>query len=288
MDLDNSSLRHLTPKKFDVSAIRHPKEKSYGGIMLVVGCVLWGLLGIGLIFSLLTGDFGPVIVFIVYAAAAWFFGYVAKALLHAYMVGHYVKVSPEQFPILYRIVEEAARDVGLTETPQTYVYNSNGVMNAMALKLVGRHRYIWLTSAIIDADSPLQVRFVIGHELGHHVAGHLDGLGWVLRLPGHMIPFIGAAYSRARELTCDRVGAWLVQDTTVSRTALQMLACGSAKLNSHMNPDAFMRQERDVPAIAGLVLHIFSHYPRLTRRVEAVGQWEAAAASTRPTMQAAE
>ncbi len=75
------------------------------------------------------------------------------------------------------------------------------------------------------------MRFVIGHELGHHVAGHLNTIPFLLRLPAYVVPFLGAAYSRGRELTCDRIGASIVQDAEVARTALQMLACGSAKLN---------------------------------------------------------
>lgn len=93
------------------------------------------------------------------------------------------------------------------------------------------------------------------------------------RLPDRIIPFLGAAYSRSRELTCDPIGALVARDLKASRSALQMLACGSAKLNAQMNADAFQQQEQLVPGIAGFLLHIFSHYPRLTRRVEAVTQW---------------
>lgn len=65
-----------------------------------------------------------------------------------------------------------------------------------------------------------------------------------------------------------------------------MLACGSAKLNGQMNPDAFQKQEQMVPGIAGFFLKIVSHYPRHTRRVEAVTQWyrsqQGAAAAAQP------
>jgi hypothetical protein len=36
--------------------------------------------------------------------------------------------------------------------PQTFVYNSSAVLNAMALRLVGRQRYIWRSSALLAAD----------------------------------------------------------------------------------------------------------------------------------------
>ncbi|WP_332691595.1 M48 family metallopeptidase [Bosea sp. (in: a-proteobacteria)] len=258
---------------FEISAVRHPKEKLYGSIMLVVGTLIWAVLLGAIAFTLLSGSVWHALLLLFYFGAFWLFSYWARALTRAYMIGHFVMVGPDQFPHLHRMVEEGARALGLREIPTTFVYNSSGVMNAMALRLVGRQRYIWLTSALLDADTDEQVRFVIGHELGHHVAGHLDEPWSYLRFPGHFIPFLGAAYSRGRELTCDRIGALVARDLRASRSALQMLACGSARLNAQMNADAFQKQEQMVPGIAGFLVHIFSHYPRHTRRVEALTQW---------------
>ncbi|MGQ7248793.1 M48 family metallopeptidase [Halomonas sp. V046] len=209
----------------------------------------------------------------VYIGGIWLMSYFAKSLITAHMLGHYVKVGPQQFPHLQQMVEESAAAIGLNEAPQAFIYNSGGMMNAFALKLVGRRRYIWLTSALIDADSDEQVRFVIGHEMAHHAAGHLDGGKHFLRLPARMVPFLGSAYSRACELTCDRAGSQLARDLSASRSALQMLACGSAKLNASMNPDAFQAQEQLVPPVAGFFIKIFATHPRTTRRVQALTEW---------------
>jgi Zn-dependent protease with chaperone function len=35
-------------------------------------------------------------------------------------------------------------------------------------------RYVFLTSALVEATNDAQVRFVVGHEIGHHAAGHLN------------------------------------------------------------------------------------------------------------------
>lgn len=198
-----------------------------------------------------------------------FAAFVAHAFTRAFIFGHYVMVSERQFPVLHAMVVQASRDVGLGQVPVTFVYNASGVMNAMALRLLGR-RYVWLTSALIDHDTEAQVRFVIGHELGHHAFGHLDRWRGLLRLPGLVIPFLGPAYSRARELSCDRLGAYLANDLEGALSALSMLACGSARLNASLDTRAFEAQENMVPALTGLLLHIFSPYPRLTRRVQAV------------------
>lgn len=256
---------------FDINAIRHPKEKIYGPATLVAGAVLWVIL-LGVIL-LEEQPLIAILITVVYALLIWAVSAAARALTRAYMFGHFVMVGPDQFPHIHAMVEEGAKKLGLDETPLTFVYNSSGVMNAFALRLIGKRRYVWLTSALIDADNEEQLRFVIGHELGHHVAGHLDQGLSLLRWPAMVVPFIGAAYSRSRELTCDRIGAFLVRDVAVSRTALQMLACGSAKLNAQLNGAAFAAQDGLVPPIAGFLLKVFSGYPRLTKRVEEVSRW---------------
>jgi Zn-dependent protease with chaperone function len=258
--------------EFTISKIRHPKEKFYGSLMLVIGGVIWAIIAVAIVFAAIN-NIAALLVAALYVAILWFASYVTRALLRAHMIGHYVMVSTQQFPHLQQMVEDGARVLGMKQAPQAFVYNSSGIMNAMALRLVGRTRYIWLTSQLIDADNDEQVKFVIGHELGHHAAGHLDTLTVLLHLPAYIIPFLAQAYSRGRELTCDRVGLVVCRNLRASRTALQMLACGSARLNAQMNSAAFQAQEKMVPSIAGFLLHIFSLYPRLTRRVEALGEW---------------
>ncbi|KAA0698410.1 peptidase [Neorhizobium sp. P12A] len=258
--------------EFKISKVRHPKEKFYGTLMLIIGSVGWVIAATVIVFTAMNNP-ADLLVTVLYIVVLWFVGYVTRALLRAHMLGHYVMVGPQQFPHIHQMVVEGARLVGLKEAPQTFVYNSSGVMNAMALKLIGRTRYVWLTSQLIDADNDEQLKFVIGHELGHHAAGHLDRLSILLHMPAHIIPFLGKAYSRGRELTCDRVGFLVSRNLQASRTALQMLASGSARLNSQMNPAAFEAQERMMPPIAGFILHIVSPYPRLSRRVEALGKW---------------
>lgn len=258
---------------FSISKIKHPKEKFYGALTLLIGVLVWLPIILSIFYVIMTDKATILFSILIYIIIFKLMSFVARAFTRAYMFGHFVMIGPQQFPELYQMVVDGAKAVGLKETPRVFVYNSHGVMNAMALRLVGRHRYVWLTSALIDANDPEQVRFVIGHELGHHVAGHLSEFWHVLRLPGLFVPFLGAAYYRSRELTCDRVGLWLSNNLKASRSALQMLACGSAKLNAQLNPDAFEAQEAMLPPISGFLLHIVSTYPRLTRRVEALGEW---------------
>lgn len=250
-----------------VEQMRHRKERLYGRLLMIFGVLLWALFVAGLAYAVFIGEYSALYAVIFYAVIFWVSFIVSHFLLRAYIYGHFVLVGPEQFPHLHQMVVEGAAAVNLREVPKTFVFNSGGLINAFALRLIGG-RYVWLTSALIDADTDAQVRFVIGHELGHHAAGHIDWRRSLLRFPGYVVPFLGAAYLRSREYTCDRVGAYLAQDLDAARSALQVLACGSIRLNPVMNPQAFEAQEAMVPRVAGFLLHIFSFYPRLSRRVE--------------------
>jgi len=67
---------------------------------------------------------------------------------------------------------------------------------------------------------------IIGHELGHIAARHLDFM-WLI-LPGMFFPFVGTSYSRAREYTCDRYGAALAGDRVGMLRGLAILAAGGS------------------------------------------------------------
>jgi len=164
---------------FDIRTIRHPKERDHGAATLVAGVLLWSIM----LAQLLTDEepLFAALALVLIVLLFWALSMALNALTRAYMFGHYVLVGPDQFPEIHAMVEDGARKLGLDEAPMTFIYNSSGIMNAAAVRLIGRRRYIWLTSALIDADSEEQVRFVIGHELGHHVAGHLDQIPYFLR-----------------------------------------------------------------------------------------------------------
>ena len=167
------------------------------------------------------------------------------------------------------MVVAGSKELGLKEAPKAFLYNSNGLFNAFARRLLGG-RYVFLTSALVDANSDEQVRFVIGHEIGHHAAGHLNPWLNFVKLPAHLVPFLMSAYSRSREYSCDSIGAYLSKDPAASRGALQMLGCGCRRLNASMNCEAFLAQEAMVPPVFGFLTEIFRSHPRLTRRVAAI------------------
>ena len=253
----------------ELSGLRHGKERFYGTLVLVFGASIWLVALVAVALAFARGRSAEFVVFIVEIAVIMLVLLLVKMFYRAWLFGHAVLIGPQQLPRLYDSLRRGAEKLGMREVPQAFLYNSNGLMNAFAMRVLNR-RMVLLTSALIDVENDAQVDFVVGHELGHHVAGHLTFSKNLLKYPGYFIPFLGAAYHRGRELTADRIGAFCVGDAETARSALHMLACGSARLNAAMNADAFAAQETQVPAVTGFLLHVFSGYPRLTRRVREV------------------
>ena len=219
------------PSERGVEVERWPSELPLFVLVLVASLGLWLLLALtilALVYALLIG-------------VVLFFAHVAFV---THLRGSAVKIGPEQFAELHARVVELSRRAGLARAPDAYLLQAGGSLNALATKLF-RGRIIVLFSELLEAcgDDHAARDLVIGHELGHLRSGHLD---WHLLIaPGMLVPFLGAAYSRAREFTCDRWGAALCGDRAGATRGLAILAAGGLH-GPRVNLRSFVEQQRDL------------------------------------------
>lgn len=181
-----------------------------------------------------------------------------RAFRLSYLAGS-VKVSERQFPHIYALVRDGSYVLDLPEVPDVFVTQSPEV-NAMAL---GKdHPFIVVTTGLVNLHDQEELRFVIGHELGHVLSGHAvyrTMLLWLLQLATRIawmpIGVIGLRaiiwgleeWFRKSELSCDRAGLLACQDPDAAKRALMKLAGGPYL--SELNPDAFREQAREYDAV---------------------------------------
>jgi hypothetical protein len=179
-----------------------------------------------------------------------------------------VRLGPDQFPELYYRVQDLATRAGIKELPEVYIMQAGGTLNALATKFL-RSRMIVLFSDLLDAcgENESARDMIIGHELGHIKAGHLRWL-WLI-FPGMLVPFLGSAYSRAREYTCDRYGALLCGDRHGALIGLTILAAGGVK-GPRVNLTAFVNQRRDLNTGLMTLGKWFGTHPPLCDRIAAL------------------
>jgi Zn-dependent protease with chaperone function len=240
----------------------NPRERWLYGLMVVVSLVVYaGLVLVGL------GDpkAASMIVFygLVFALVALF----GHGLALGRVRGNSVRVSERQFPQLHRLAAAHTRRLGMERVPDIYLMQSGGILNAFATRFLGRD-FVIIYSDVLElalAQGEAAVGFIVGHELGHVWRGHLK-YRW-LTAPGRLFPYLGPAYSRACEYTCDRIGAFCQPEGAIS--GLLALAAGK-QLHAHVDVREFAAQAETDKGFWVRRAEIISSHPRLPKRVAAL------------------
>jgi hypothetical protein len=159
--------------------------------------------------------------------------------------------------------------MGIRLLPDVYILQAGGVLNAFATRFFQKNMVI-LYSDIVELSRDgytKEVEFVIAHELAHIRRNHVQKQ-WAMMLGG-WIPFLGSAYSRACEFTCDRMAAHHIQDQTASKRALTILAIGGKLAKEVSEFDYLYEASRENGFIAKLS-ELLSTHPPLPKRIAAI------------------
>lgn len=229
-----------------------PSELPLFAVALVVSLVLWLLIVVS-------------VVGLVYAVFLGLVFFVLHLAFVAHVRGSAVRLGPDQFPALHGRVAQLAHRMGLERTPETYIMQAGGSLNAFATRFL-RANIVVLYSDLLDAcgDDEAARDMIIAHELGHIHAGHLRW-HWLL-LPANFVPFLGSALSRAREYTCDRYGRAGAGTADGALLGLAILAAGPTH-GPRVNRAALVGQQRDLDTGWMTLGAWLASHPPLARRM---------------------
>lgn len=197
------------------------------------------------------------------------FGFFGEKPIRLAFQANAVKVSEKQFPRIYKIYKEALHTLDVEIEYDLYV-SQTPIVNAGAYGM--DDPFIILNSGTLLLLDDEELRFIIGHELGHILSDHVlyrTMTVLLLQLAGMGFPIVGLAaravlvglleWGRKAELSCDRAGLLTVQDPeVVMRTMLKM--AGGHDIDQ-MNLDEFILQAeeyRDTGDIADQVFKILN------------------------------
>jgi Zn-dependent protease with chaperone function len=173
-----------------------------------------------------------------------------------------VRVDDRQFRGVNRLYEQCLEVLDVPRRPELYVLQQP-MPHAMTIGM--DQPFVVLSTGLLDLLDDEELRFCLGHEIGHAESGHavyqtmlrhLWGLArsmgwvpvgyWVLRA---MIAAL-MEWSRKAELSGDRAGLLAGQDRDAA-LRVQMKLAGGARLDE-MDPDAFLAQAADYDATGDL------------------------------------
>lgn len=235
----------------------YKNEKTLFALMLALSLLVWAGLVLGLGWAVLS-----------YALMFFLFYCFAQSALISYIKGMGVRITAEQFPDLDRQILACCAKLGLEREPEAYLMQMGGSLNAFATRFLGRD-FLVLYSDVVDGlhDNPDALNFYIGHEIGHIKRKHLS---WsTVLLPASILPLVGAAYSRAREYTCDRHGLAACEHPVNAEFGMAALAAGGRRWRT-MNKSAFIEQSRETEGFWMSFHELVGDYPWLVKRMAAV------------------
>ena len=118
--------------------------------------------------------------------------------------------------------------------------------NAMCFKPEDGRLFVMFASSLLEAFEEAELRFVMGHELAHHVYRHHDlPIGYILagqQRPDPRLALDLFTWSRYAEISSDRAGAHCASDLLPVSSALFKLASGLSGRRIHFNLQDFLAQ----------------------------------------------
>jgi Zn-dependent protease with chaperone function len=190
-------------------------------------------------------------------------------------------VTPQTLPGLAAIVEECRARLRVGPV-QTYVIRHRE-LNAYTFGLADPN-VIVLHSALFDVMDADEMRFIIGHELGHVALGHT----WLNTLVGGMagvpmpagaaliLVFIFRWWNRACEYSADRAGLIACGSLNKSISALVQLVAGDVNTQAELQRALAMIEQQD-DSLGNVLAESLATHPMIVRRIEKLRQYAASA-----------
>ena len=213
------------------------------------------------------------------------------------------EVSPEEAPQIHQMVEELAHEAGIPK-PRVYIIPDESP-NAFATGRNPQHAAVAATQGIIRLLTPVELKGVLGHELGHvlnrdilisTIAATLAGAIMILASMARWGAILGMgrdeeegggilgvlvmsiiapiaamliqmSISRSREYLADETGARLTHNPESLARALEKLSLGTQRIPMDASP-ATAHMFIVNPLTGRSLMNLFSTHPPIEERVE--------------------
>lgn len=216
------------------------------------------------------------------------FGFFGEKPVRLAFQANAVKVNEKQFPHIHQIYKEVCKTLDAPEEYDLFI-SQTPMVNAGAYGM--ERPFIILNSGTIRLLSDEQIAFVMGHELGHIMSGHVlyrTMMVILIQLANMGFPIVGLAaravlmalleWYRKSELSCDRAGLLSVQDPEVAMSAHLKMAGGGDDEETSL--DEFIVQAEDYAATGDVADQVFkvlnllaTTHPFYVLRVSEIRAW---------------
>jgi Zn-dependent protease with chaperone function len=248
----------------DIRGIRDEWEHFYLGFIIAVNVIVWSA---ALVFVWAYPQ--AAMIALLFAAPLALLSWIAWKLTYSMIYGHSVRVGPNQYPQIDRLVRAAAQRLGIQE-PTVLVLNGHGIVELFLAKRFTRRGVIILTSNLFEAmkerSSSRELMMVVGRQLGHIMAGHYRF--WFLKdVVGALAIGFHAAWKRRCHFTADRIGLLVTGDLLAAEQGLLIVAVGDTLAAGTNIDELQVQRDEHFDDVWTWIRLTFEHYPYLVDRV---------------------
>ena len=193
------------------------------------------------------------------------FGFFGEKPVRLAFQANALRVSERQYGHIYERYRDIIETLDVEEYP-LYV-SQTPIANAGAYGM--DKPFIILNSGTVLVLNDEELSFILGHEVGHIISGHVlyrTMMVLLIQLAGLGFPIVGLAaravlmglleWSRKSELSSDRAGLLSIQDADVAMTAMMKMAGGGAS-SDQLDLGEFVRQAEDYREGGDVADHVF-------------------------------
>ena len=215
----------------------------------------------------------------IFAIVMIFMSYIGNQSHHNHLIRSAEPVSPERVPELVQLAQSCVDRVR-PGAVQFYVVPSRQ-RNAYTFGLTKPNVVVIYSEIlkIMDAD---ELRFVIGHELGHVVFGHTwlnSILGGMAGIPSSyaiaiVVSLVFRSWNRACEFTSDRAGLIACGNVDKAISALVQLVVGDIRTQADWQ-QAVALIDREDDSFGNQLGEMLSTHPMIIKRIKELREWAA-------------
>ena len=192
------------------------------------------------------------------------FGFFGEKPIRLAFQANALRVSERQYGHIYERYRDIVETLDTEEYP-LYV-SQTPIANAGAYGM--DQPFIILNSGTVLILNDDELSFILGHEVGHIMSGHVlyrTMMVLLIQLASLGFPIVGLAaravlmglleWSRKSELSSDRAGLLSIQDADVAMNAMMKMAGGGT--SSNLDLGEFVRQAEDYREGGDVADHVF-------------------------------
>jgi hypothetical protein len=191
------------------------------------------------------------------------------------MLSNTLLLSPVIAPRIYNLCQEIQEKLGFDEKIDFYLQSSADI-NAFSINGFDFVPHIiCFTSSLIQNMTDDELRFVIGHEMGHLIYDHnkLDIIQKFLnKSEGERIPAMIALhylrFIKYAEISSDRVGFLAIPEIKVATHTFFKLSCGLSEEDLNFDADEYLKQLDRIREIG--VGNLYTTHPNSMIRIKAL------------------